>query len=151
MKARTLTSGTLAAIGATALLAGAALATTTTASVDADPGSPTPPGAAISKLARTTAAVGEAKGDLISAAASADRDRDAADADTHGDTVSALAHKTAPGPEHGETVSAAASANGSSASAPGAVISQLATTSSATGEAKGDAISAAARTNRSTR
>jgi len=118
MKARTLTSAILAAIGATALLAGTALAMATPAP-DTDGGNPTPPGTAISTLARTTAEVDEAKGDAISAAASA----------------------LAPG----SADSASSSANSAPDTAPGAAISQLATTTTATGEAKGLAISTAAR------
>jgi len=117
MKARTLTSAILAAIGATALLAGTALAMATPAP-DTDGGNPTPPGTAISTLARTTAEVGEAKGDAISAAATA----------------------LDPG-----SAQSASSANSAPDTAPGAAISQLATTTTATGEAKGLAISTAAR------
>lgn len=156
MKTRTLTSTVLSAFAATTLLAGAALATTTVApDSDATPAS----AAEISQLARTTTAVGEAKGDAISAAAKA-LDPDAMPAaptstDAQGDTISALARNTAAGPEHGEAVSSAASAGSSaersSVTAPGAAISHLATTTTASGEAKGDAISTAARTNRSTR
>jgi hypothetical protein len=117
MKARTLTSAMLAAIGATALLAGTALAVATPAP-DTDSGNPTPPGTAISTLARTTTEVGEAKGDAISAAATA----------------------LDPG-----SAQSASSANSAPDTAPGAAIAQLATTTTATGEAKGLAISTAAR------
>lgn len=120
MKARTLTSALLAAIGATALLAGSALAAATVAP-DTDSGNPTPPGAAISTLAQTTTAVGEAKGDEISAAA------------------------TALDPENDSAESPSASPSPAAATAPGAAIAELATTTTATGEAKGTAISTAAR------
>jgi hypothetical protein len=123
MKARTLTSAMLAAIGATALLAGTALAVATPAP-DTDGGNPTPPGTAISTLARTTTEVGEAKGDAISAAATA----------------------LDPG-----SAQSASSANSAPDTAPGAAISQLATTTTATGEAKGLAISTAARAIRPSR
>jgi hypothetical protein len=117
MKARTLTSAVLATIGGAALLAGAALAATTVAP-DTDSGNPTPPGTAISTLARTTTEVGEAKGDAISAAA------------------------TALDPENS---SASSLANPAAESAPGAAISELAMTTTAVGAAKGAAISAAAQ------
>jgi hypothetical protein len=135
MKKLSLTTGALTAIAGSALLTAVAFAASdATSAKDTDGGR----GLAIAKLAHTTTATGEAKGDIISAAAKAmattngpadvdkdndhgkadnDKDNDndkvkaKTDADRHGDTISALARKTAPGPEHGETVSAAASAN----------------------------------------
>jgi hypothetical protein len=133
MKKLSLTTGALTAIAGSALLTAVAFAASdATSTKDTDGGR----GLAIAKLAHTTTATGEAKGDIISAAAKAmattngpadvdkdndhgkadnDKDNDKVkaktDADRHGDTISALARKTAPGPEHGETVSAAASAN----------------------------------------
>ena len=140
MKARTLTSGVLAGLAATALLASAALATST---VDAttDNGAPAVPGTAISTLAKAGSEVGEAKGDAISAAAkagAADEGSSSSDKNAFGASISALARATAPGADHGTTVSAAASAFGRA-------IATLAQTTTETGQAKGDAIRTAAR------
>jgi hypothetical protein len=131
MKKLSLTTGTLAVIAGGALLTAVAFAASDATSTNESEGGR---GLAIAKLAHTTTATGEAKGDRISAAAKAmatkndaadvdkdnddkdkadvDKDNDKAktDPDLHGETISALARKTAPGPEHGETVSAAASA-----------------------------------------
>ncbi len=105
-----------AGVATSGLLAGVALAWTTS-SADTDD-------VRISTLAHTTTAVGEAKGDVISAAArdaddrmtvSEDKDRDAddhakhADRDAHGDAVSAVAHnKATKGEAHGDAVSSGA-------------------------------------------
>ncbi len=120
MQARTLTRAVLATIGGTALLAGVALAATT-AAPDSDNGNPTPPGTAISTLARATTEVGEAKGDAISAAA------------------------TALDPDNSSAAPSSSTPNPAAASAPGAAISQLAMTTTEVGAAKGAAISAAAQ------
>jgi hypothetical protein len=111
MKARTLTSALLAAMGATALLAGTALAVAT-AAPDTDTGNPTPPGAAISTLAKTTTEVGEAKGDAISAAATAlDPANSSAAASAPGTAISELARTTtATGAAKGDAISTAARA-----------------------------------------
>lgn len=129
MNARSLATTAAAAVAATALLTGVALATSNaidTADTDNDDH-----GQMIAKLAKTTTATGEAKGDTISAAAKAtaeakdadndadedkdtdedkdaDEDKGSGDNDGHGDAVSTLARATTAGPEHGETVSAAA-------------------------------------------
>ncbi len=125
MKRTRITAALAAGMAATGLLAGVALAR----AADGDD-------MRISTLAHTTTAVGEAKGDVISAAArdaddrmvSEDKDRDAddrakaedkdrdaddrakhADRDAHGDAVSAVAHnKATKGEAHGDAVSTAA-------------------------------------------
>jgi len=127
MNARSLATTAAAAVAATALLTGVAFA----ASNALDTGDTDGPDhdSAIAKLATTTTATGEAKGVVISAAAKADteapdtnakdmyakdtdedtdEDADETDADSHGDTVSALAKSTPADTEHGITISATA-------------------------------------------
>jgi hypothetical protein len=154
LKTRAITAAA-ATIATTGLLAGAAFAWTTTSADKDDVG--------ISTIARTTTAVGEAKGDVISAAArdmddratTEDNDRDAddnanTDKDAHGDAVSAIAHSAAKGPGHGDAVSDVASANSegheaTTSSSESGGVSSTARSKTTTGEAHGDAVSSAAR------
>ena len=128
MNARSLATTAAAAVAATALLTGVAFAASNALDT-ADTDGPDHD-SAIAKLATTTTATGEAEGVVISAAAEADTDAkdtdakdtdaedadakdtdentDETDADSHGDTVSALAKSTPADTEHGITISATA-------------------------------------------
>jgi hypothetical protein len=133
-KTRKLGTAAAGAIAAGALLSGVAFAGSDMAAMlDAgDNGG----ASAVAKLAQTTTATGEAKGDAISAAAkamtTADVDDTTAKAADEDDT-----DKSASSDRDDHSTSADRDAHGDA-------VSTLATTTTLTGEAKGDAISALA-------